>query len=121
MHPFPRDPIAAVTHPDPYRYYASLRAAGAVGWFDDFKAWALVAAGSVSAAFQLPLAKVRPPQEPVPAFLLGTRAGAVFGALARMNDGAAHEGQRARVMQLMGKLSAETVAGGAAQALSRLG
>jgi cytochrome P450 len=121
MHAFPKNPIAAVTQPDPYPYYASLRAAGAVGWFDDCKAWALVAGSSVSAAFQLPLAKVRPPHEPVPAFLLGTRAGAVFGALARMNDGAAHEGQRARVMQLMGRLGAEAVAGGAAQALARMG
>ena len=121
MHPFPKNPIDAVTHPDPYPYYASLRAAGAVGWFDDCKAWALVTASAVSAAFQLPLAKVRPPHEPVPAFLLGTRAGAVFGALARMNDGVAHEGQRARVMQLMGKLGAETVARRAAQALSRIG
>lgn len=121
MHPFPQNPIAAVTHPDPYPYYASLRAVGAVGWIDDCKAWALVAASSVGGAFQLPLARVRPPSELVPAFLLGTPAGAVFGALARMNDGAAHEGQRARVMQLMGKLGGEAVAGGAAQALSRIG
>ena len=121
MHPFPKDPIDAVTHPDPYPYYASLRAAGAVCWSDDCKAWAFVAASSVSAAFHLKVAKVRPPHEPVPAFLMGTRAGAVFGALARMNDGTAHEGPRARVLKLMGELSAEAVARGAARALTRIG
>jgi hypothetical protein len=48
-----------------------------------------------------PAARVRPPAEPVPRFLLGTRAGAVFGALARMNDGDRHAAQRKRVEALL--------------------
>jgi cytochrome P450 len=113
----PKDPIDAVTHPNPYPYYAALRDAAPVHWFAERNIWAAVSAQAVVAAFEAPCAKVRPPSEPVPAFLQGTRAGDVFGALARMNDGEAHQRQRARVMQLMGRLSSETLATGAARAI----
>ncbi|HEV8584515.1 MAG TPA: cytochrome P450 [Methylomirabilota bacterium] len=36
------------------------------------------------------LCRVRPPAEPVPKALVGSPAGEIFGALVRMNDGAAH-------------------------------
>ena len=80
----PTDPIAAVGHPDPYPHYAALRAESGLHWFADRKLWALVSAPLVTAAFNLAQAKVRPPGEPIPAFLEGTRAGDFFGRLARM-------------------------------------
>ena len=40
----PIDPIAAVSHPDPYPYYAALRAESGLHWFADHKLWALVSA-----------------------------------------------------------------------------
>ena len=47
----PIDPIAAVSHPDPYPYYAALRAESGLHWFADRKLWALVSAPLVTAAF----------------------------------------------------------------------
>jgi cytochrome P450 len=112
---YPVDPIAAVTHPDPYPFYAALRAEAGLHWFAERKVWAVVNRPLVSAAFNMEHAKVRPPNEPVPAFLEKTRAGAVFGRLARMSDGPAHVAQRERTMLLMRKLTGERVAAGAAE------
>ena len=47
MRDAPTDPIAAVTHPDPYAHYAALRAEAALHWFTDRKLWALVSAPGV--------------------------------------------------------------------------
>lgn len=111
----PIDAIAAVSHPDPYPYYAALRGESGVHWFADRKVWALVNAPLVTAALNMEQAKVRPSSEPVPAFMYGTQAGAVFGRLARMCDGPQHAAQRARTMLLMRKLDGPLVAKGAAQ------
>ena len=113
----PTDPIAAVTHPDPYAHYAALRAEAGLHWFPDRKLWALVSAPGVTTAFNMPAAKVRPPSEPIPPFLQGSPAGQLFGRLARMSDGTAHDAQRGRTMLLMRKLTGEFVAGGAAQVI----
>ena len=78
----PTDPIAAVTHPDPYAHYAALRAEAGLHWFPDRKLWALVSAPGVTTALHMPAAKVRPPSEPIPPFLQGSPAGALFGRLA---------------------------------------
>ena len=114
----PIDPVAAVSHPDPYPYYAALRAQSGVHWSADRKVWALVNAPLVTAAFNMEQAKVRPPSEPIPAFLHGTHAGTVFGRLARMCDGPQHVEQRARTMLLMRKLTGQLVADGSAQVVS---
>ena len=117
MQQAPIDPIAAVSHPDPYPYYAALRAESGLHWFADRKLWALVSAPLVTAAFNIAQAKVRPPSEPIPAFLEGTRAGDVFGRLARMSDGPPHAEARDRTMRLMRKLTGERVAAGSAQVI----
>lgn len=100
----PTDPIAAVTHPDPYAHYAALRAEAALHWFPDRKLWALVSAPGVTTALHMPAAKVRQPSEPIPHFLQGSPAGEPFGRLARMSDGTAHAAQRGRTMLLVRKL-----------------
>ncbi|MCY7314999.1 MAG: cytochrome P450 [Rubrivivax sp.] len=113
----PIDPIAAVSHPDRYPYNAALRAESGLHWFADRELWALVSVPLVTVAFDMQPAKARPPGEPVPAFLEQTRAGNIFGRLARMSDGPPHAEQRARTMQLMRRLIGEMVAAGAAQAI----
>lgn len=101
---FPSDPFAAVTHPDPYPYYAALRRDGSLHRDERLGLWVVVGAGAIEQALREPHARVRPPDEPVPRFLLGSRAGDVFAALARMNDGPRHSAQRARVEALLAPL-----------------
>lgn len=102
----PKDPINAVTHPNPYPYYAALRESSPVHWIAAYNTWAVVSAQAVKTGLRLDCAKVRPPSAPIPDFLRGNPAGEVFGSLARMNDGTAHACQRERVLQLMRKVAA---------------
>lgn len=113
----PRDPLAAVTHPDPYPYYAALRTATPLSWCAPIQAWVAADAATVEAVLTHPAARVRPPAEPVPAFMRGTPAGALFAALARMTDGAAHAAARARVIDGLSRLSPLRVGQAAAEAL----
>ena len=88
--PPPPDPVAAVTHPDPYPYYADL--AGRAPFHRDagLGQWVACGAEVVVAVLRSPACRVRPPSEPVPRALVGTPAGEVFGRLIRMNDGDRH-------------------------------
>jgi cytochrome P450 len=84
--PPPSDPVAAVTHPDPYSYYAALRQRPfhrdeALGL------WVAARAEDALAVLASPACRVRPPAEPVPRPLMGGAAGALFGRLVRMTDG----------------------------------
>jgi cytochrome P450 len=87
---FPSDPIAAVTHPDPYPYYADLVARTPMYRDDTLGLWVAVSAEAVTAVLGSDCCRVRPPSEPVPRTLLGSPAGEIFRALVRMNDGAGH-------------------------------
>jgi cytochrome P450 len=86
----PSDPIAAVTHPDPYPYYATLVAERPFHRDAGLGLWVAASATAVTAVLSSDLARVRPPAEPVPRALLGSPAGAIFRHLVRMNDGATH-------------------------------
>ncbi|NRR32748.1 cytochrome P450 [Oxalobacteraceae bacterium] len=86
----PSDPIAAVVHDDPYPYYASLAARGALVFDEGLKLWIAASPASVRAVLAHADCRVRPLAEPVPAAIAGGPAGQVFGALLRMNEGAAH-------------------------------
>lgn len=82
----PSDPVAAVTHPDPYPYYTSLlqrpfHRDGALGL------WVAAGAGAATAVLADPACRVRPPAEPVPPPLRGGAVGDLFGRLVRMTDG----------------------------------
>jgi cytochrome P450 len=88
--PAPTDPVAAVTHPDPYAYYAALALREGL-WRDDALALHVASAPSaVRAALAHGALCVRPPAEPVPRHLQGSAAGELFGRLVRMSDGAWH-------------------------------
>ena len=87
---FPRDPVAAVSHPDPYPYYASLVAEKPFHRDEALGLWVASSAAAVTAVLTSDLCRVRPPAEPVPRALLGSPAAEIFGHLVRMNDGAGH-------------------------------
>lgn len=89
-HDFPRDPVAAVTHPDPYDYYARLVTDRPLYYDDVLRLW-IASSGDVAAAvLTSSIVRVRPPSEPVPTTIAGSAAGDIFGQLVRMNDGDKH-------------------------------
>src|SRR6267378_1788425 len=94
---FPRDPLAAVTHPDPYPYYTSLVAERPFYRDEALGLWVASSAAAVTAALTSDLCRVHPPTEPVPRALLGSPAGDIFGHLVRMTDGPAHAALKPRV------------------------
>ncbi|PYC71897.1 cytochrome P450 [Streptomyces tateyamensis] len=83
----PTNPVEAVRHPDPYPYYARLTAERPFGFDAELGLWVAADAASVTEALTAGELRVRPPAEPVPAGLVGTAAGEVFGRLVRMTDG----------------------------------
>jgi len=86
----PADPIAAVTHRDPYPYYADLVAARPIARDDTLGLWIACSAAAVTDVLTNPACRVRPLAEPVPRALFGSPGGAIFGRLVRMNDGVKH-------------------------------
>ncbi|MHA3735728.1 cytochrome P450 [Pseudomonas sp. Eth.TT006] len=91
------DPISAATHPDPYPYYAELRAEGRLTFHHGLKLWVASSARVVCAVLAHADCRVRPPQEPVPKTIADGLAGKVFGLLMRMNDGERQRCPRAAV------------------------
>jgi len=81
------DAIIAATHPDPYPYYAQLRAEGGLVFHQGLNLWLASSARAVAAVLAHPDCHVRPSNEPVPKALVGGMAGTVFAELMRMNDG----------------------------------
>jgi hypothetical protein len=87
---FPQDPITAVTHPDPYAYYADLVAHRPLYYDDKLRLWVASSASAVATVLTHHLCRVRPADEPVPKSLLGSPAAEIFRRLIRMNDGERH-------------------------------
>jgi cytochrome P450 len=87
---FPQDPITAVTHPDPYAYYADLVAHRPLYYDDELRLWVASSAVAVATVLTNHLCKVRPANEPVPKSLLESPAAEIFRHLVRMNDGERH-------------------------------
>ncbi|AOE61067.1 cytochrome P450 [Pseudomonas corrugata] len=81
------DPITVATHPDPYPYYASLRALGGLTFDAHLTLWIASSAEAVCAVLRHPDCHVRPAHEPVPKAIADGPAGRVFGRLMRMNEG----------------------------------
>ena len=86
----PSTPIAAVTHANPYPYYATLVAERPLYRDDALGLWVAASAAAVRAVMTSDLCRVRPAAEPVPKALVGSPAGAIFGQLVRMTDGGTH-------------------------------
>jgi len=87
--PPPNDPIAAVTHPDPYPYYAALALAERPEWNERLGMWVAANPAHVAAILRHPDARVvAPPDAP-----------AGFADYARFNDGERHAALRAEVLE----------------------
>ena len=86
----PQNPIAAVTHPDPYPYYDTLLARAPLHFDRELGAWVASRAAVIEEVLGHPECRVRPCAEPVPKAIAASGAGDVFARLIRMNDGAAH-------------------------------
>src|SRR3954451_15264079 len=100
----PSDPIAAVTHRDPYPYYARLAAERPISHDASLGLWVAASAEAVTAVLASDLCRVRPPAEPVPRALVGSPAGEIFRHLVRMNDGPLHDSCREAVSAMLGKI-----------------
>jgi len=87
----PQNPIAAVTHPDPYPYYADLVVTRPIYRDEATGFWIASSAATVMAVLTSDLCRVRPLAEPVPRVLLGSPAADIFRHLVRMNDGQGHD------------------------------
>jgi cytochrome P450 len=86
----PQDPVAAVTHPDPYPYYARLTTERPFQRDLSLGMWVAAGAREVEQVLASDLCRVRPPSEPVPRALVGSPAAEIFRFLVRMNDGRGH-------------------------------
>ena len=108
MHP--ANAVAAATHSDPIAYYRQLQAGPALEFDASLRLWVASRAEVIEEIFANPDCRVRPLAEPVPKAIAGTSAGAVFGALARMNEGQAHSGARRTVSELLAVVDPERIA-----------
>jgi cytochrome P450 len=115
-HQVPRDAIAAVSHPDPWPWYAQLRRERPFFFDEELKLWVASDAASAIGALEHPQLRVRPPGEPVPKALVGRDTGGVFARLLRMNDGDFHREHRPRVAASARRWSEEAIATAASQA-----
>lgn len=86
----PAHPLDAVTHPDPYPYYATLARKQPLYRDAALDMWVAAHPATIDAVLRHPAARVRPASEPVPRGLCPGAAGELFGRFVRMNDGAAH-------------------------------
>ncbi len=85
----PVDPIAAVTHPDPYPYYAELARAERPEWNADLDMWIVANPDHVSEILRHPAAHVVAPAD----------APAGYAEYARFNEGERHRQLRAEVVE----------------------
>lgn len=106
----PPDPIAAVTHPDPYPYYAGLVAERPFHRDERLGLWVAASADAVTGVLRSGAGRVRPAAEPVPRGLVGTPAGEIFRHLVRMNDGAMHGALKPSVSATLAMLDPKTIA-----------
>ncbi|HTK06964.1 MAG TPA: cytochrome P450 [Ktedonobacteraceae bacterium] len=110
MIPPPHNPIVAVTHPDPYAYYAALVASRPIYRDEPSGLWVAASAAAVTAILTSELCRVRPPKEQVPGVLLGSSAADIFRHLVRMNDGHRHSSMKVAVSSTLRGIGTEQIA-----------
>lgn len=106
----PHNPLEAVTHPDPYPYYAGLVANRPLYRDEALGVWVASSAATVTAVLNSNLCKVRPAAQPVPAALVGSPAADIFRHLIRMNDGQRHDPMKGAVARALQSISAARIA-----------
>ncbi|MEO7397967.1 MAG: hypothetical protein ABIW84_05340 [Ilumatobacteraceae bacterium] len=116
---WPADPLVAVTHENPFPYYAWL--SRQPGHFDErIGLWVVARHNDVLAVLSGPSGRVRAPATPVPAHLAGGESAAVFGRLVRMTDGGEHGRLKAAIEPLLTSLPAFEMASAAQAAAGAL-
>jgi cytochrome P450 len=84
------NPLSAVTHPDPYPFYAQLVLERPLYFDAALNLWVASSAETVNEVLHSDFCRVRPASEPVPRAINGSAMGDIFARLIRMNDGAKH-------------------------------
>jgi cytochrome P450 len=102
---YPLNPLVAVTHTNPYPYYAELVEHRPFYFDKGLGIWVASSAAMVRAVLTHPVMRVRPPTEPVPAALLGSTLDDMFGRLIRMNDGKYHSELKPVIASTFGGLN----------------
>jgi cytochrome P450 len=115
----PQNPIAAVTHHDPYPYYADLVASRPFYRDDALGMWVASSAAAVDAILTDRRLRVRPPGAQVPSALVGTAAGTIFGHLVRMNDGSPHQALKPAIAAAIDGVDRHRVVSEAVRLLAR--
>jgi cytochrome P450 len=100
----PETPLAAVTHPNPYPYYAALVQKRPLYRDETVGAWVATSAAAVTAVLTSEAVRVRPAAEPAPAALGDSAAAFLFRRLVRMTDGAAHPPLKNALLRTLGLL-----------------
>jgi cytochrome P450 len=111
------DPVAAVSHTDPYPYYASLEP---FAYNEKLSLWVAAGAAPVSVVLSDPALRVRPPAVPVPPGIIGTPAGDVFGSLVRMTDGSLQRRLKAVVTEALSTVDIQRIVKLAAERAARI-
>lgn len=105
----PPDPLAAVTHRDPYRYYRELARQQPFHRDAMLMLWVAAGPAEVAAVLSHPACRVRPPGQPVPPPLAQSPAGTLFARLIRMNDGQRHAPLKAVLQRQLATLDRDDV------------
>jgi cytochrome P450 len=105
----PSDPIAALTHPDPYPYYARLAAEQPLYRDASLQLWVASGARVVAQVLASELCKVRPAAELVPRALGNTAAATIFSRLVRMTDGSKQLRCKQAIAAALGGLAPATI------------
>lgn len=116
----PPDPIAAVTHPDPYPYYERLVRERPFHFDARLNLWVAASAAAVEAVLTSDLCRVRPPAEPVPRHLGTGMAAAVFGRLVRQTEGPERDRRKRLLQAALAAIPAEQVAAATRERLRAL-
>ncbi|WP_411881100.1 cytochrome P450 [Polaromonas sp. YR568] len=101
--------LAASAHRNPYPYYAALAAGPALVFDAPRKLWIASSAASVKEVLGNPACRVRPVTEPVPAAIVGSAAGEVFGHLVRMNEGLRHDAPKVALQRFLAVVDLDRV------------
>jgi cytochrome P450 len=88
---WPAHPLQAVTHPDPYPYYQDLALHHPLYYDTHLHGWVASSAAVVEQVLTHPACAVRPPDEPIPAHLVGSHTGRVYHGWVRMREGDYHQ------------------------------
>lgn len=108
----PDNVLAASAHRNPYPYYAKLVAGPALVFDAPRKLWVAASAAGVREVLGNPACRVRPAAEPVPAAIVGSAAGEVFGHLVRMNEGLLHEAPKLALQRFLAAVDLDRVQAG---------